>query len=248
MDILPACMWNSYDKEKIAIPEKLRKNWSSGNPKGFANWFLTIANSVPKSMLKSYSEFLLEAKIETEPLPDELYLKTPLQRAVQLIKRYRDIYYQDKNNPISSIVLTTLMAKFYNGEESIFETIDNLTSKIQKSYNESINAQQKFKVLNPVDAEEDFTDSWTAQDYKSFSEFINDFHSKWQKLKSSFETSNKDYITLFGEGVYKKSLQEQIRIFSKNSENPITKASGLILGNSAFTDTKYLSINKILNN
>src|SRR5690606_31528709 len=52
MDILPACMWNIYDKEKIAIPEKLREKWSSGNPKGFANWFLKIANSVPKSMLK----------------------------------------------------------------------------------------------------------------------------------------------------------------------------------------------------
>lgn len=238
MDILPACMWNTFDKEKIAIPEKLRKNWSSGNPKGFAEWFLNIANTVRKSILKSYSEFLLEAKVETEPLPAELYLKTPLQRAVQLIKRYRDIYYQNKSNPVSSIVLTTLMAKFYEGEESIFETIDNVTSRIQNSYNESINAQQKFKVLNPVDEEEDFTDSWTAQDYKSFVEFINDFHSKWQKLKDSFETSNEEYITLFGEGVYKKSLQEQIRIFSKTSSNPITKASGLILGNSAFTDTK----------
>jgi len=106
MDILPACMWLIYDREKIAIPEKLRKNWSSGNPKGFAEWFLKIANSLNNSMLQNYSKFLIESKVETEPLPEEIYLKTPLQRAVQLIKRYRDIYYKNRNNPVSSIVLT----------------------------------------------------------------------------------------------------------------------------------------------
>ena len=238
LDILPACMWGMDDRKKIAIPEKAKIRWSSGNPKGFAEWFLNIANSLRKSMLRSYSEMLIESKVESEPLPDELYIKTPLQRGVQLIKRYRDIYYQNRSNPVSSIVLTTLMAKLYSGEESIFETIDNITSKIQESYNEAINAKQRFKVLNPVDSREDFTDSWTNQDYISFAEFINDFHRRWQKLKESFEISKEEYITLFGEGVYKKSLQEQIKAFSSSSKNSISKASGLILGNSAYTNAK----------
>ncbi len=238
MDILPACMWLISDREKIAIPEKSRKSWSSGNPKGFANWFLDIANSLSKSILQSYSRALIESKVETEPLPEELYIKTPLQRAVQLIKRYRDIYYVNRSNPVSSIVLTTLIARFYMGEESIFDTIDNVTFKIQKSYNEATNALQRFKVLNPVDSQEDFTDSWTNSDYISFSEFINDFYRRWQKLKESFDTSKEEYINLFGEGVYKKSLQEQIRAFSNSSKNPISIASGLVLGNSAYTDSK----------
>jgi hypothetical protein len=238
LDILPACMQIPFDKEKIAIPEKLRKSWSSGNPKGFSNWFLTIANSVKKSMLRSYSETLMKASVESEPLPEEMYLKTPLQTSVQLIKRYRDIYFKDKKYPVSSIVLTTLMARFYNGEESIFETIDNITIKIQKSYNESIVTNKKFKILNPVDENEDFTDSWTNENYKSFSDFIASFHSKWQKLLSSFETSNEEYIELFGEGVYKKSLSDQIKMFSASSNNPLTQASGLILSNSAYTNTK----------
>ncbi|MBF6656955.1 nucleotidyltransferase domain-containing protein [Flavobacterium columnare] len=85
MDILPACMPSYYEKQKIAIPEKKLKEWSSGNPKGFADWFLNIANSVQKPMLRMYSQVLLEANVESEPLPSELYEKTPLQRAVQLI-------------------------------------------------------------------------------------------------------------------------------------------------------------------
>jgi len=238
LDILPACMQIPFNKEKIAIPEKLRKSWSSGNPKGFANWFLSIANSVKKSMLKSYSESLMKANVESEPLPEELYLKTPLQTAVQLIKRYRDIYFKDKKYSVSSIVLTTLMAQFYDGEESVFETINNITGKIQKSYNESVTANKKFKILNPVDENEDFTDTWTSENYKSFSGFIANFHSKWQKLLTSFETSNEEYIELFGEGVYKKSLTDQIKMFSGSSNNHLAQASGLILGNSAFTDSK----------
>lgn len=238
MDILPACMPTHFEKQKIAIPEKRLRDWSSGNPKGFANWFLTIANSVQKPMLKMYSQVLLEAKVESEPLPKELYEKTPLQRAVQLIKRYRDLYYQDKKHPVSSIVITTLVAHFYKGENSIFDAINNVTQGIKNSYLDTIKSNIRFKVLNPVNPEEDFTDSWTAENYSSFYNFILDFHSKWQNLKQSFETSKDDYIILFGEGIYKKSLNEQLLFFSKNSNDNLAKLSGLIVGGSAFTNTK----------
>lgn len=238
IDILPACMQNNFDKEKIAIPEKRLQSWSSGNPKGFADWFLEIANSVQTSMLKRYSDVLLEAKVESEPLPQELYIKTPLQRAVQLIKRYRDIYFQDKKHPVSSIVLTTLIAKFYNGEDSIFDAIDNVILEIKNSYLTAVNSNLRFKVFNPVDGNEDFTDSWTSENYLSFYNFITDFYTKWQKLKSSFEISGSEYIELFGEGIYKSSLSEQIRTFSKASSNEFTKANGLLLGNKAFTDIR----------
>nr|WP_315203714.1 nucleotidyltransferase [uncultured Flavobacterium sp.] len=236
IDILPACMPSYFEKQKIAIPEKRLRDWSSGNPKGFADWFLTIANSVQEPMLKMYSQVLLKANVESEPLPKELYEKTPLQRAVQLIKRYRDLYYQDKKHPVSSIVITTLVAHFYKGENSIFDAIDNITQGIKISYLDAIKSNIRFKVLNPVNPEEDFTDSWTAENYSSFYNFILDFHTKWQHLKQSFETSKDDYIILFGEGIYKKSLNEQLLFFSKNSNDNLSKLSGLIVGGSAFTN------------
>lgn len=249
MDILPACMPNNFDKEKIKIPEKALKNWSCGNPKGFANWFLNIANSMDTSLLRMYSEVLLKAKVETEPLPEELYMKTPLQRAVQLIKRYRDIYFKNKAYPVSSIVITTLVAKLYDGEDSIFDAIDNVTQKIKDSYLDSINTGHRFKVWNPVNIEEDFTDSWSQNHYSSFYSFISDFHKKWQSLKNSFETSSIDYIELFGEGVYKKSLTEQIKMFSNNSDDVFIRSSGLILGNNAMTDSKgNINVNKGIKN
>ena len=235
MDILPGCMPNISEKKIIKIPEKSLRDWSSGNPKGFANWFLGIANIVDSPLLNRNAEALLKAQIETEKLPKEAYLKTPLQRVVQLLKRYRDIYFEKKKYPVSSIVITTLAAQFYAAEDSIFEAMNNITSKIKSSYLNSIQYGKKFKVLNPVNQEENFTDSWTDEHYQSFFIFIEDFHRRWQNLKNSFETSGDDYIRLFGEDVYKKTLNEQFQNFAKSSNNSLAKSSGLIAANIAFT-------------
>lgn len=238
MDILPACMPDHLEKELIKIPEKALKNWSSGNPKGYANWFLNIANSVQEPMLSRYASLLIEARVETEPLPEELYLKTPLQRGVQLLKRYRDIYFQNRDYRVSSIVITTLAARFYQGENSIFETIDTVLERIRLSYTEAITRGYKFKVLNPVNPDEDFTDSWTSNHYESFYNFITDLYKRWHNLKNSFETSKEDYIELFGEGIYKKSLNEQFQAFSMSTNNTLIKSSGLITGDKAYTNNK----------
>lgn len=204
MDILPGCMPNLFQNEMIMIPEKALKSWSSGNPKGFSKWFLEIAATAEEPFLKRYAEVLLKAQVDTEKLPSEVYLKSPLQRGVQLIKRCRDIYFQDKDFRVSSIVLTTLIAQFYEGEESIFETLDQVINRIKASYLDAFNRNVKFKVINPIDPNEDFTDSWTIRHYDSFFNFISNFHRKWSSLKNPFEFSKDDYIQLFGEGIYKK--------------------------------------------
>lgn len=238
MDILPACMPNSFEKEAIKIPEKALKNWSSGNPKGFSVWFLSAANTASEPLLRKNFDSLVKAQVETEQLPQEVYFKTPLQRATQLIKRYRDIYFQDKDYRVSSIVITTLLGQLYQGENSIFETIDNVVKRIKDNFSAAVNQGMSFKVYNPVNPEEDFTDSWTSKHYNAFYNFIADFHKKWQNLKSSFETSKGDYIQLFGEGIYKKALNEQMVAFSNSSNDIFTKASSLITTGIAFTNVQ----------
>lgn len=238
IDILPACMKNLNDYEKIAIPEKALNNWSSGNPKGFANRFLNNANSVKKSVLKLFSDTLIKAKVESEPIPKEIYEKTPLQRAVQLVKRYRDIYYLDKDFRVSSIVITTIISESYNSEDSIYSTISNTITKIKDNYNISIASRTRFKIFNPVDGSEEFTDSWTDKHYSSFNSFINDFYKNWLLLENSFDVSGEKYIELFGEGIYKKSLQSQLKTFSSDSNNELIKSSSIIIGGNGRTDKK----------
>lgn len=238
MDILPGCMPDLFQNEMIMIPENALKSWSSGNPKGFSNWFIEIAETVKEPFLKRYSDVLLKAQVESERLPEEVYLKTPLQRAVQLIKRYRDIYFQDKDYKVSSIVLTTLTAKFYEGEDSIFEALDQVISRIKANYLDAFNRNVKFRVINPVNPNEDFTDSWTNNHYQNFYAFISDFHHKWNGLKNSFESSKEDYIQLFGEGIYKKALADQTFNFRNSTSDYLIKSTAIINSGKALTDSK----------
>ncbi|HRP37521.1 MAG TPA: hypothetical protein PLS50_06975, partial [Candidatus Dojkabacteria bacterium] len=117
----------------------------------------------------------------------------------------------------------------YHGESSIYETIDNAINRIRSLYAEAIGNGRRFTIQNPVLSSEYFTDSWTDEHYEHFYRFIEDFHGKWVQLKSKFEHSGKAYVELFDEGVYKKSLQDQITTLGKFSKSEITHANSLIL-------------------
>lgn len=240
MDILPGCII-VQGNSTLKIPDRLLRDWAVTNPKGFAEWFMKIANttySLP--VLENYYKNLkIELRAEVQELPnDNYYLKKPLQRAVQLVKRYRDIFFSGNDAyATSSIVITTIMAMNYQGENSIYETIDKGINRIRSQYAEAIGKGKKFTVENPVLSGEHFTDSWTNQHYDHFYRFIEDFHSKWIKLNMGFEKSGNTYIELFDEGIYKKSLQDQISVLSKFSQSKVTRANSLILTGIAHTDS-----------
>lgn len=238
MDILPACIM-TYGKTSLKIPDRQLRGWSITDPKGFAEWFLGKANiTYSQPVLERYYRGLIELKAEVEELPDDsYYLKKPLQRGVQLIKRFRDIYFaKDDTYATSSIVITTLMGLNYDGENSIYETIDNCLNKVRSQYANAIINNKRFIIQNPVHPEENFTDSWTNAHYDHFYRFIETLHSKWNQLKFQFEKSGNAYVELFDEGVYKKSLQDQISVLSKFSESKITRANSLILTGIAHTN------------
>jgi hypothetical protein len=240
MDILPGCIVLYNDKNLIRIPDRLLRDWAISNPKGFADWFLQKAASIRRESLLQgyYNRLKIELRADIAELPkDNFYTKTPLQRAVQLVKRYRDIYFA--SNPdfaTSSVVLTTLMGLNYQGEPSIYETIDNCLIRIKNSFDRAVYNRVKFVVHNPVNDAEHFTDSWTDKHYDNFYKFVEKFHQEWNALKEGFDKSGKHYIELFDEGVYRSSLQEQITVLSKFSKLENVKASGLIITEKALTN------------
>jgi len=154
MDILPGIQETEYDQNKIKVPDRELGDWVSSNPRGYANWFIGKANLAKES--------LLEKSMKVENIPtDKFKYKKPLQRAVQLIKRYRDIYFQnDDTYKTSSIILTTIAGQFYEGDESIFGTIDNIITTVRNKVNL---LPTRLKVLNPVNTDEDFTDKWDKE-------------------------------------------------------------------------------------
>ena len=84
--------------------------------------------------------------------------KTPLQIAVQILKRHRDIYFQkDLDNRPVSIIITTLAALAYNNQADIYaalvDIVRDMPGKIE--YKDG-----KWRVMNPVDPDENFADKW----------------------------------------------------------------------------------------
>ncbi len=204
MDILPGIQENAFDQNKIKVPDRELGNWVSSNPRGYAEWFIGKANLVKESSL--------EKAMRAEKIPtDNFRNKKPLQRAVQLIKRYRDIYFQEGDTyKTSSIILTTIAGQFYQGEESIFNTVDNIITTIRTKVNQPIG---RLKIVNPVNSAEDFTDKWDKEPeyYEAFKKFANHLYTEWQKLKKENGVPEEGAIMkgLFGDDIFRKAQTSQ---------------------------------------
>lgn len=93
VDIMPGCQELPFDEDRILIRDKKLTGSVSSNPRGYGKWFNAKADTV--------KDFLLEKAYAQQELPNEepFHLKKPLKRAVQLIKRYRNIFFeQDPEN------------------------------------------------------------------------------------------------------------------------------------------------------
>lgn len=209
MDILIGVQEFSNNSDKILVPDRKLNDWTSSNPKGYTEWFLSKANTVRRS--------ILEQAYAAKDLPTEDFEnKKPLQRAVQLIKRYRDEYFKGSEYATSSIVLTTICGQFYGSEDSIFYTIDNIINKILVAAKTS---RGPFKVLNPVNSQENFTDKWEedARYYDEFLKFANHLNKEWQTLKAgNMGRINEDKVImgLFGEDAYDRGIKIQNTMFA----------------------------------
>lgn len=169
LDILPAIpassiQFNSLDfknhihKDNICITDNtsedynfISDNWQKSNPVGYANWFKS-------EMIQRSNKYRIfnECNESVERLP--LFKQTTiLQKVIQLLKRHRNIRFKnDEDKPIS-IIITTLATLAYNGEESLFEAIKNITSQMENIIE---NRNGIYWVPNPVNPEENFADKW----------------------------------------------------------------------------------------
>lgn len=128
-------------------------DWPSGNPSGYAQWFERRFAERALSKRKLLLREGLYASVEAVPL---YALKTPLQRAVQFLKRHRDAMFRDAVDlkPVS-IIITTLAALSYEGEDELYETLRGVLERIPQHVRRS-----SPRIANPVNPAEDFADRW----------------------------------------------------------------------------------------
>ena len=140
MDILPCVPKYDYYIEPLLTEIRLTHKLDAGNyiskysnPYKYHDWF---EGRMRFQLNEAKKEFSIRNKVEISEIP--LYkVKTPLQRAIQLLKRHRDITYDRlpqsrKDNAPISIIITTLAAHAYNNELSVYETLNNILVNMER--------------------------------------------------------------------------------------------------------------------
>lgn len=132
---------------------QIAPDWPSSNPRGYAQWFEAKVRMVKTARVGMLLEKRAYASIEQVPAFE---WKGPLQRAIQLLKRHRDVMFRDdpEGKPISMII-TTLAAKIYRGEPDVAEALEAVVNGIPAKV-----SMQKPRIPNPVNPAEDFADKW----------------------------------------------------------------------------------------
>ncbi|MCC8948368.1 nucleotidyltransferase [Bradyrhizobium sp. Arg62] len=130
--------------------------WPRSNPRGYLKWFRGRMAAIFELRKRELIRKSLRAG--TEPIPD-YEVRTPLQSAIMILKRHRDIMFiaRADERPIS-IILTTLAAHAYNGEDKIsdalFAILTNMDRFIERAQDGT------FVIANPSDPSENFADKW----------------------------------------------------------------------------------------
>lgn len=250
MDILPTMMSDTYltNKELTMThkeDEKSDYEFRQTNPEAYYDWFLERMEEERKRLKEEYA---VRNKLEIVDVP-EYEIKTTLQVAIQILKRYRDIKFKETPDikPIS-IILTTLMAKVYTGKESVYELIE----KFSKEYMMHIQKDENGNIIikNPVNENENFADKWPKylERREAFFKFMTELEKDLVTNKVLLEGNIREqadlYKKLFGENMVNRAYEnianetrserEQANIYLKENGNITSKKTNINVRNHNF--------------
>lgn len=225
LDILPARSDPYASQNCLLVPDRDTRNWKASNPKGYAEWFEDVATV--------RIELLEKARIEPLPRYEKLSNKLPLQQTVQLLKRWRDIAFSEKEDfSPPSIVLTTLAGKNYKKELLVTESLTTVVSGI---VNEINNASEPLVVLNPSNLKECLSEKWIKEvaSYNLFMKSFKEFKQKWEELflVSGISEISLRLEKLFGEKVVKPAVKEYAQTFEslrQSGKLGVDKKTGIL--------------------
>ena len=213
MDILPTMMSDTYSTNKELTmthkeDEKSDYEFRQTNPEAYYDWFVERMEEERKRLKEEYA---IRNKLEIVDVP-EYEIKTTLQVAIQILKRYRDIKFKETPDikPIS-IILTTLMAKVYTGKESVYELIE----KFSKEYMMHIEKDENGNIIirNPVNENENFADKWPKYPerrkafFKFMTELEEDLVTNRILLEGNIREQADFYKKLFGENMVNRAYE-----------------------------------------
>lgn len=229
LDILPACPDTDAGGTCVWVPNKYDKvnnrwNWTPSNPLGYAEWF---ENRCKFRLVKAEA---IEG-VDPIPEPEDVDNKPTLKLAVQLMKRWRDIICESRED-IPSIILTTLAAQLFKGESSVSDCLASIFDNIGLMTSQS---PGPLKVLNPTNQKENLSEKWEKNPiiYYRFCQKVQEFCEYWHNLlqpRGIDKIGNILYL-LFSEDVVKKVIAEyaqKLEGYRKDGNLYVSKDTGYL--------------------
>lgn len=232
LDIMPGKLLDSSTRE-IIVPDREKKQWyHHSNPKAYADWFESRA----KQTIQSAYYFSERLRENVEPLSDQQLSERlePLRRAVQLIKRYRDVYCdKTKKEPVRSIVICTLMGEINSNYSSVVQIVQDFCSYVNQRI--LVGNGEPFEVRNPV-VNELLTEKWkeNKQNYKDFVSMMNELTNDFRMIISLKNTQDLNTLLkkMFGEEVIRQAILSYAdKITEQRNEGKLRVNSTGNLGN-----------------
>jgi hypothetical protein len=204
--------------------DQLSLDWHVSNSEGYALWF---ESRFPKLLL----EKVVRARVDKLP---ERHQKSPLQLCIQILKRHRDVMFEKNPDPKPiSIIITTLAARAYSGEEVLHEAMRSIVSGMRKHINQS-----EPRVPNPVNPDEDFADRWAMEEGKKL-----DLEGQFKKWLDAVERDFGALETSTDSMALQKVASTNFRVLlNEDTSKAIARNNGLLakaatLKNNARTST-----------
>ena len=249
LDITPGIPDQNHANEygAVSVPDKKLKEWKASNPKGYAQYFDNKAELEPVYIGISdaiFGRVALEAK-NIEDLPKHKQLKGILKRSVQIMKRHRDLLFNDNDHyegkaPIS-IIITTLAAlayedivnqqRFSNELEVLLTVVESMTKFIETKV---VDGKIEMWVTNPKNIHENFAEKWNvdAKRVEAFHYWHRDFVEKLRELASvtSLPLIKEKLNALIGENSSSKAIEKHYEVLNetRNSNQLFIKKTGVI--------------------
>jgi len=148
-----------HSKSEFVADRKIQ-NWKDSNPRDYATQFDNASKVTATFKLE---RTIAKDQASVEPFPLQTYHKPLLKRYIQILKRHRDVIFQNKEHKPISIIINTLTAESYLYCIKNFtysDPIELLHDILNYMPNFIVVDKGEYKILNPTATRENFAERW----------------------------------------------------------------------------------------
>ena len=209
--------------------------------RGYAAWFADRNLPMFAKVTERQKQLLLEAHgnlyASVEEVPDAL-VRTPLQRAVQILKRHRDGRFLgnewEDEKPIS-IIITTLAAQAYRNEGDVYTALVNIVGSLDRYaallrpgavLTEDLadrlieKRDGAWYIPNPVNPAENFADRWNDPGSHRAEAFFQWVRWMRQDLDAAIRAGDLSELGLFLTPIFGKRVAQAVATTDRRKKAP----------------------------